>query len=177
MARQVLIASIKHETNTFSNRPADLAAFHARYCYRGEEIPTNMRGTKVEMAAFFDAGINTVWRRSQLTMNPSRLLDLTAKFPGQEFPSRVQLLPGTNRQIRSSTGLEVQVLLPVVNAPFRVYWAYNPNRLETLLAPPILINRSQFPNDATYRSAVLTTPRVFWREKSRTFRFSVGRTF
>ena len=85
-------------------------------------------------------------------MNPSRLSDLMAKFPGQEFPSRVQLLPGTNRQIRSSTGLEVQVLLPVVNAPFRVYWAYNPNRLETLLAPPVLINRSQFPNDATFRS-------------------------
>ena len=61
MARQVLIASIKHETNTFSNRPADLAAFHARYCYRGEEIPTNMRGTKVEMAAFFDAADRHGW--------------------------------------------------------------------------------------------------------------------
>ena len=61
MARQVLIASIKHETNTFSDRPADLAAFHARYCYRGEEIPTNMRGTKVEMAAFFDAADRHGW--------------------------------------------------------------------------------------------------------------------
>ncbi len=61
MACQVLIASIKHETNTFSDRPADLAAFHARYCYRGEEIPNNMRGTKVEMAAFFDAAERHGW--------------------------------------------------------------------------------------------------------------------
>ena len=30
-----------------------------------------------------------------------------------------------------STGLEVQVFLPVINAPFRVYWAYNPLRLDT----------------------------------------------
>ena len=131
----------------------------------------------VTLAGFFDAGLNTVWRQNQLTMNPSRLSELVAKFPGREFPSRVQLLPGTNRQIRSSTGLELQVLLPVVNAPFRVYWAYNPNRLETLLAPPVLINRSQFPNQATFNAALLTTPRVFWREKSRTFRFTVGRTF
>ena len=61
MATQVLIASIKHETNTFSDLPADLAAFHARYCYRGEEIPNNMRGTKVEMAAFFDAAERHGW--------------------------------------------------------------------------------------------------------------------
>ncbi len=61
MATQVLIASIKHETNTFSERPADLAAFHARYCYRGEEILDNMGGTKVEMAAFFDAAERHGW--------------------------------------------------------------------------------------------------------------------
>ena len=131
----------------------------------------------VTLAAFFDAGLNTVLRRSQLRLNLDRRSELSAKFPGQEFPSRVNLLPGTNRQIRTSTGLEVQVLLPVVNAPFRVYWAYNPNRLETLLAPPVLIRRSQFPNELTYRSALAATPRVFWREQRKTFRFTVGRTF
>ncbi len=61
MTRRILVASIKHETNTFSDRPADLAAFHSRYCYRGEEIPTAMRGTKVEMAAFFDAAERHGW--------------------------------------------------------------------------------------------------------------------
>ena len=62
MAKRVLIASIKHETNTFSNVPADLAAFEARYCHRGEEIPRNVRGTRVEMAAFFDAAERHGWR-------------------------------------------------------------------------------------------------------------------
>ena len=62
MARRVLIASIKHETNTFSNVPGDLAAFEARYCHRGEEIPRNVRGTRVEMAAFFDAAERHGWR-------------------------------------------------------------------------------------------------------------------
>ena len=131
----------------------------------------------VTLAGFFDAGLNTAWRRDQLTMNPARRLELEGQFPGQTFPSRLQLAPKTNSQLRTSTGLEVQVMLPIINAPFRIYWAYNPTRLETLLAPPVLINRSQFPNDATYRRALAVTPRVFWREQSRTFRFSVGRTF
>ena len=131
----------------------------------------------VTLAAFFDAGFNTVLRRSQLTLNLDRRSELSAQFPGQEFPTRVELLPGTNRQIRTSTGLEVQVLMPVVNAPFRLYWAYNPNRLETLLAPPVLIKRSQFPNDATYRSALAATPNVFWREQRKTLKFTIGRTF
>ncbi|MDP6390471.1 MAG: M81 family metallopeptidase [Alphaproteobacteria bacterium] len=61
MARRVLVASIKHETNTFSRVPADVAAFEARYCYRGEAIPRQMRGTKVEMAAFFDAAERHGW--------------------------------------------------------------------------------------------------------------------
>ena len=61
MPKRVLIASIKHETNTFSRVPADIAAFEARYCYRGEEIPRHVRGTRVEMAAFFDAAERYGW--------------------------------------------------------------------------------------------------------------------
>ena len=29
-----------------------------------------------------------------------------------------------------STGLELQVIMPVVNAPFRIYYAYNPLRID-----------------------------------------------
>ena len=35
-----------------------------------------------------------------------------------------------------STGLELQVFLPIINAPFRVYWAYNPLRLDDDHARP-----------------------------------------
>ncbi len=74
-------------------------------------------------------------------------------------------------------GLELQVILPIVQAPFRLYWAYNPNRLVTNLAPPLLIDRSQFPNDATYRLAVFSTPNIPFDEPLKTFRFTISRTF
>ena len=41
--------------------------------------------------------------------------------------------------------------MPVVNAPFRLYWAYNPSLFRGYLQPPIVADRSYFPNDATYR--------------------------
>lgn len=56
MSLRVLIAGLKHETNTFSNLLTDLAAFEARSLYRGDAIPENFRGTSTGMAAFFDAG-------------------------------------------------------------------------------------------------------------------------
>ena len=37
------------------------------------------------------------------------------------------LVTVTNRVVRSSTGLEVSFMLPMVNAPFRLIFAYNPN--------------------------------------------------
>ena len=53
-----------------------------------------------------------------------------------------------------STGIELQVLLPVVQAPFRVYWAYNPLMVREYLQPPIVADRSIFPNQATFLNAV-----------------------
>ena len=54
-----------------------------------------------------------------------------------------------------STGIELQVLMPVVNAPFRVYWAYNPLRVNTNLLPPQVVGPSYFPNQATYQNYLL----------------------
>ncbi len=47
-----------------------------------------------------------------------------------------------------STGLELQVILPVVNAPFRIYWAYNPLRINETVNSPDPITRSMFPAGA-----------------------------
>ena len=44
-----------------------------------------------------------------------------------------------------STGIELQTFLPVVNAPFRIYYAYNALRLDSTANPPIPINRNMFP--------------------------------
>ena len=49
------------------------------------------------------------------------------------------------RKMRASTGIELQVMLPVVNAPFRLYWAYNPSVVREYLQPPIVADRSVVP--------------------------------
>ncbi len=80
----------------------------------------------VTLAIFADAGLNRILRPDQLTMDPARVQDLNLQFPQAGFSGKVQIAPGTEKP-RASTGLEIQVLLPVVNAPFRVYFAYNPS--------------------------------------------------
>jgi outer membrane protein insertion porin family len=131
----------------------------------------------VILAAFFDVGLNKISRRAQLALNPGRLAELNGTFPQANFSGQAYIAPGTQK-VRSSTGLELQVMMPVVNAPFRLYWAYNPTRVDNFLQAPIVADRSIFPNAATFRQAVgvYGTPSPFFEKKS-TFRFSIGRTF
>ncbi|MGH9629180.1 MAG: BamA/TamA family outer membrane protein, partial [Bryobacteraceae bacterium] len=131
----------------------------------------------VILAAFFDAGLNKVSRPGQLKLNPDRIAELNGAFPQAGFDGRAVIAPGTQK-IRTSTGLELQIMMPVVNAPFRLYWAYNPTIMQDFLVPPIVADRSLFPNEATFLNSVATfgqaTP---FFEKRKTFRFSIGRTF
>ncbi len=131
----------------------------------------------VTLALFGDAGIDKLALPSQLKLNPGRVADLNAQFPQAGFSGRAVIAPGTQK-IRTSTGLELQVLMPVVNAPFRLYWAYNPTLFRGYLQPPIVADRSMFPNAATFAGAVASfgNPVPFF-EKHSTFRFSIGRTF
>ncbi len=48
-----------------------------------------------------------------------------------KFSQNLTPLAHTNYVLRMSTGVELQVILPVVNAPFRLYYAYNPLRVNT----------------------------------------------
>ena len=61
MSRKILIASLKHETNTFSKLPTDIAAYEARTLYRGQEVIDRHKGTRVEVAAFLDAAETYGW--------------------------------------------------------------------------------------------------------------------
>ena len=132
----------------------------------------------VSLAAFADAGINMAWHRNQLELTSQRLTELTNLFPSSDFKRIVDLAADTNGQWRASTGLELQVIMPIVNAPFRVYWAYNPLRLNTNITPQPLIDRALFPNSATYQSAIqqFASPRGY-SEPASTFKFTIGRTF
>jgi outer membrane protein insertion porin family len=131
----------------------------------------------VTLAYFIDAGVNRLTNTNQLAINPSRITQLDGLFPEAAFSNKAVLAPGT-QALRSSTGLELQVLMPVVNAPFRVYFAYNPTRVNEYLQPPIVADRSYFPNAATFAGSVATFGQaVPFDEKRTLFRFTVGRTF
>jgi len=131
----------------------------------------------VTAALFFDAGMNRILRPSQLAVVQSRIDQLNSQFPSAGFTNNVKIAPGT-QAIRTSTGLEIQVLLPVVQAPFRVYFAYNPTNVREYLQPPIVADRSLFPNAATFNSALASYGQAYpFLEKKTLFRFTVGRTF
>lgn len=131
----------------------------------------------VTLAYFFDAGIDRLLLPNQLRLNPDRIKQLNSQFPTAGFSGNAVVEQGTQK-MRASTGLELQVLMPVVNAPFRIYWAYNPSIVRQYLQPPVVADRSMFPNEATFLNAVSTigAPAPFFEKRS-TFRFSIGRTF
>jgi outer membrane protein insertion porin family len=132
----------------------------------------------VTLAIFADAGMDRLLFPSQLHLNPGRISQLNEEFPQAGFTGNAFIQPGSQK-LRTSTGLELQVLMPVVNAPFRVYWAYNPTRFEGTLTAPIVADYSYFPNTATYQNALSSIGAVlpYSVERSAMFRFTVGRTF
>jgi outer membrane protein insertion porin family len=131
----------------------------------------------VILALFGDAGIDKLSLPGQLKLNPGRVKQLNDLFPTADFKGNAYIAPGTQK-LRASTGVELQVLMPVVNAPFRLYWAYNPSIFQGYLQAPIVADRSYFPNNATFLNAITSVGRpVPFFEKRSTFRFSIGRTF
>jgi outer membrane protein insertion porin family len=131
----------------------------------------------VTLAYFLDAGVDLLLVPSQLGLNPARLTQLEQEFPSTAFSQQAVIAPGTQKP-RVSTGLELQVLMPVVNAPFRLYWAYNLSYVTTNLVPPIVFTPGNFTSEATYQAALATLGGVVpYHERHSLFRFSVGRTF
>jgi outer membrane protein insertion porin family len=131
----------------------------------------------VTLAPFMDIGENKVSRTDQLTMNQDRVNQLNALFPQAGFTDKVIIAKDTEH-MRMSTGLEIQVMLPVVNAPFRIYYAFNPLLVREYIQPPIVADRTFFNNQQTFNSFLNTygTSYPFF-EKRGTFRFTIGRTF
>jgi len=94
----------------------------------------------------------------------------------------LEIIPGTNYTPRMSTGLELQVIMPIVNAPFRIYYAYNPLRMNTFTSTPTSFTRDMFPagkvGDYNYAQAISNYGSDWLlREPRKTFRFTVSTTF
>ncbi len=104
----------------------------------------------VAIAPFVDTGIDPIIRPSQLqiaTVQYDQVIGTLVRLSDArcrlQLPGRTRLESDAFEEsagsavrrtggLRMSTGLELQMFLPVVNAPFRIYWAYNPLRLDQI---------------------------------------------
>lgn len=97
----------------------------------------------LQLTGFFDFGNTTVVKKDNLRLfGPNTV---------------IQLLENTNNVWRASTGVELQFLLPVINQPFRLIFAYNPLIMDT----EVVLGSVTFP----------------LREPQRNVKFTVGYTF
>jgi len=157
----------------------------------------------VAIAPFVDMGVDPILRASQLQINPVQFSNLQntlfgcpvlstafSCLGGQKLGTNglpgispyLLAVPGTNWVPRMSTGIELQTMLPVVNAPFRIYYAYNALRLDGSATPNVPITRDMFPDNAaglyTYHTTLSTLgSRYTLLEPRKTFRFTVATTF
>ena len=106
-------------------------------------------GSTVTAGLFVDGGTDGVVRRSALQLSSSgfQSLSLPGGFPyasnspdnpdplkrGDNLTQQLSLASGTNFRLRASTGIEFVVQLPIIQAPFRIYYAYNVHRLHDQL--------------------------------------------
>jgi outer membrane protein insertion porin family len=96
----------------------------------------------LSMALFYDVGFSGVSSLNNI---------------GNLGNTSINLIEATNNVIRGSSGVEIQFLLPVVSAPFRLIFAFNPH---------------------TFNDTILvgTTPLQI-REPRRDIKFTIGRSF
>jgi len=169
----------------------------------------------VTLSIFNDFGIVGALNNGQLKQSPQGFASLTAPLygcpvfnngscqggiPGYDvgFQKDIRVVKGTNFVPRMSTGAEISMILPVINAPIRLYYAYNPLRLYqnprcnqasgsatsncSTSNFNNLITRSMFPpggaGDYSYAEAVQSYEAVDWfHEPRKTFRLTVSTTF
>jgi len=153
-------------------------------------------GRTVGFNIFNDFGMDMSVSKGQLRQSPEGIDSLNAPLygcpnhvngtcqGGQQirFDSYIEPIPGTNYVPRDSAGGELDVMMPIINAPFRIYYAVNPLKLFDTFSRPNLITRSMFPSggDGDYSYAVaqqLYNGLYVLREPSKTFRLTVSTTF
>ncbi|HET8966074.1 MAG TPA: outer membrane protein assembly factor BamA [Candidatus Acidoferrum sp.] len=160
----------------------------------------------VQAVLFFDGGTNGVLNRSGLKLNSAALdvspgvcgsanPSLACQFPNAGITEQLPMQSGTNFRLRGSAGIEFVVRLPIVQAPFRIYYAYNVHRLhQSITAQPPYID----PNEVAFLKSTLDPidPNIYkfqlvplinniqnnpgqlnYFEPKTTFRFTVSRTF
>jgi len=168
----------------------------------------------VMFSVFDDFSIDVALNKNQLKQSPEGFASLTAPLYGCPvvnqangtceggisgsnvgFQRDIRPISGTNFVPRMSLGGELSVIMPIVNAPFRLFYAYNPLRLyerpycndgtataNQSSCASALITRAMFPaggaGDYTYAEAIQAYGgRYLFREPRKTFRLTISTTF
>ena len=153
-------------------------------------------GRTAALEVFNDFGINVALNKNQLRQSPEGISNLDSPLYGCrtyvngacqggipiQFDNNVRPIYGTNLVPRDSIGAQISVLLPIVNAPFRIYYAYNPLRLDKSFAQQNLITRELFPQGSAGDYSYAQATQLYGaldqlREPAKTFRLTVGTTF
>ena len=155
---------------------------------------------------FNDFGIVGIVRPHGLQLDPEATALLQQQYPNADFPCpgpncvqiprNLQIAPGTNFRPHTSAGLEIGFQIPIIQAPFRIYYAYNYLRFDRTVVPPfgafyvppderlalqqLGVYESQIvPSLQNFltatRSQQTIAPSLF--EAAHTLRFAVSRTF
>jgi outer membrane protein insertion porin family len=178
--------------------------------YGNVEYRIPIVGNIFQTVLFFDGGTNGILRKGALRLDPTGFDSLNTAFPtaissrALDANRQLSIAPGTNFRLRGSTGIEFVVQLPIIQAPFRIYYAFNVHRLHSqILAPPDFIEANEICDPSlgdkctTPGRLPSTLPPDVWQfqvrpqieqllknpgslnyfEPARTFRFTVSRTF
>jgi outer membrane protein insertion porin family len=168
---------------------------------------------QVTFAFFTDFGLTVNTEGSQLRQSELGVAQLNSPLYGcpqivngtcqggqsVKFPIYLKDVPGSNFVPRMSNGAYLQVFLPIINAPFTIYYAYNPLRLfkdlPQQLAVPLTCSatvtvcfKNFFPTDAqgnltgagaySYQQAIQYYGADYiLREPRKTFRLTVSTSF
>jgi len=148
-----------------------------------------------QTAFFFDGGTDGISNKSGLKLDPTGLAKLQTDFGANNVNGNLPIASHTNFRLRGSAGIEFVVQLPIVQAPFRIYYSYNVHRLrEQLVAQsPFFkaedvdflktqlnkVDPTIFPFivQPQLNNVVNNPGRLNYFEPATTFRFTVSRTF
>ena len=162
----------------------------------------------VTLSIFNDLAFVGILRKSQLQLDPSAIASLQQQYPNADFPCagpntpcvqiphNLPIAPGTNFRPHTSAGLELDIQIPIIQAPFRIYYAYNYLRFNETVTPPLgafyipPVERNSLQQLGVYNTQIVpglqnflafsrssqTVPSSLF-EAARTLRFAVSRTF
>jgi len=145
--------SVDPETGGQAKRPFDDIAYVGGDTQAVANLEYRIRVIgPVTVAPFFDIGNAWVVRKPELTR---RFIDIDNITTSET----AHFLGGTNSGLRASTGVEIGVVLPMFNVPFRLIFGYNPLRLD----------REEF--------GPMTGLPFQLKQPGRIMKFSIGKTF